>query len=142
MRFLRSKKFLVLFGLFAAGAGAAVAIAAVTSQSVIADSTSVRLRVLHTSAEGFDSGWHIHPGLAIVQVQEGSANIYENSCTPTTVAAGATFVQVPYTPVRVIATGHFVWTTTLVLNAPDPAQISLSAYSPGYNPCPTLPFVG
>ena len=57
-------------------------------------------------------------------------------------AAGDTFVQIPYVPVRVIATGHFVWTTTLVLNAPDPAQIALSAYSPGYNPCPTLPFGG
>jgi hypothetical protein len=142
MRFLRSKKFLVLFGLVAAGAGAAVAIAAVTSQSVIVDSTAVRLRVVHTSAEGFDSGWHVHPGLAIVQVQEGSAQIYENSCTPKTLAAGDTFVQIPYEPVRVIATGHFVWTTTLVLNAPDPVQIALSAYSPGYNPCPTLPFVG
>jgi hypothetical protein len=143
MRVLRSKKFLVLVaGVVAAGVAAAIAIPAITSQSVILDTTSVHLRVVHTSAEGFDSGWHVHPGLAIVQVQEGSVQIYENSCTPKALAAGDTFVQVPYEPVRVIATGHFVWTTTLVLNAPDPAQIALSAYSPGYNPCPTLPFVG
>ena len=143
MRLLRSKKFLVVLGVVVgAGIGAAIAIAAVTSQSVIVDTTAVRLRVLHTSAEGFDSGWHVHPGLAVVQVQEGSAQIYENSCTPKALAAGDTFVQIPYEPVRVIATGHFVWTTTLVLNATDPAQIALSAYSPGYNPCPTLPFVG
>jgi hypothetical protein len=143
MRVLRSKKFLVLVaGVVAAGVAAAIAIPAITSQSVILDTTSVHLRVVHTSAEGFDSGWHVHPGLAVVQVQEGSVNIYENSCTPTTVAAGGTFVEVPYVPVRAIATGHFVWTTTFVLNAPDPAQIALSSYSPGYNPCPTLPFVG
>src|SRR6266581_644736 len=103
MRILRSKKFLVLLGIVvAAGAGAAIAIAAVTSQSVIVDTTAVRLRVVHTSAEGFDSGWHVHPGLAIVQVQEGSAQIYENSCTATTVAAGATFIEVPFQPVRAI----------------------------------------
>jgi hypothetical protein len=143
MRVLRSKKFLVpLAGVVIASVAAAIAIPAVTSQSVITDTTSVHLRIQKTIADGFDSGWHVHPGLAIVQVQEGSVQIYENSCTPKALAAGDTFVQIPYVPVRVIATGHFVWTTTLVLNAPDPAQIALSAYSPGYNPCPTLPFVG
>ena len=140
MHLLRSKKFLVLVGIVvAAAAGAAIAIAAVTSQSVIVDTTAVRLRVVHTSAEGFDSGWHVHPGLAIVQVQEGSAQIYENSCTPKTVGPGDTSIEIPYQPVRAIGTGHIVWTTTFVLNAPDPFLIPLSSYSPGLNPCPTLP---
>ena len=143
MRIVRSKKFLVLLaGLVTAGIAAAIAIAAVTSQSVITDTTSVHLRIQKTIADGFDSGWHVHPGLAIVQVQEGSIQIYENGCTATTVAAGATFIEVPFQPVRAIATGHVVWTTTFVGNAADPFQITLSAYSPGYNPCPTLPFVG
>ncbi len=143
MRLLRSKKFLVLLGgIVAAGIGAAIAIAAVTSQSVITDTTSVHLRIQKTIADGFDSGWHVHPGIAIVQVQEGSIQIYENGCTPKTVAAGDTSIEVPFQPVRAIATGHVVWTTTFVLNGPDLFQIPLSSYSPGLNPCPTLPFVG
>lgn len=140
MRVLRSKKYLVLLaGLVAAGSAAAIAIAAVTSQSVIADTTNVHLRVQRTIADSFDTCWHVHPGLAIVQVEEGSINIYENGCTPKTVAPGDTFIEIPYTPVRAIGTGHVVWTTTFVLNGPDPFQIPLSRYSPGANPCPTLP---
>ena len=116
MRVLRSKKFLVLLaGLVTAGTAVAIAVAAVTSQQVITDTTNVHLRVQRTVADGFDSGWHVHPGLAIVQVEEGSLQIYENGCTPKTVAAGDTFIQVPFQPVRVIATGHVVWTTTFVL---------------------------
>jgi hypothetical protein len=140
MRVLRSKKFLVLLaGVVVAGSAVAIAIAAVTSQQVITDTTNVHLRIQKTIADGFDSGWHVHPGIAIVQVQEGSIQIYENSCTPKTVAAGDTSIEVPFQPVRAIATGHVVWTTTFVLNGPDLFQIPLSAYSPGLNPCPTLP---
>jgi len=139
MHVLRSKRFLVLLAVFAtAAAAAAIAVAAVTSQQVITDTTSVHLRVQRTIADGFDSGWHIHPGLAIVQVEEGAIQIYENSCTPKTVAAGDTFIEVPFRPVRAIATGHVVWTTSFVLNGPDLFQIPLSAYSPGLNPCPSL----
>jgi hypothetical protein len=140
MGFLRSKKFLVLLAsLAAAGIAVAVAIPAVISQSVVADTTSPRLRVVKLSANGFDNGWHIHPGLAIVQVQQGSIQIYQGSCTPKTVGAGETYVEVPYEPVRGIATGPVVWTTTFVTNGPDLPQIPLSSYSPGLNPCPTLP---
>jgi hypothetical protein len=140
MRVLRSKKFLVLLAvLVTAGSAAAIAIAAVTSQQVITDTTNVHLRVQRTIADGFDSGWHVHPGLAIVQVEEGSINLYENGCTPKTVGPGSTSIEIPFRPVRAIATGHVVWTTTFVLNGPDPVQISLSSYSPGLNPCPTLP---
>jgi hypothetical protein len=110
----------------------------VISQSVITDTTSVHLRIQKTTADGFDSGWHVHPGLAIVQVQECSIQIYANGCTPKTVAVGDTFIEVPFQPVRAIATGHVVWTTTFVLNGPDLFQIPLSAYSPGLNPCPSL----
>jgi len=139
MHVFRSKRFLVLLAVFAtAAAAAAIAVAAVTSQQVITDTTSVHLRVQRTIADGFDSGWHIHPGLAIVQVEEGAIQIYENSCTPKTVAAGDTFIEVPFRPVRAIATGHVVWTTSFVLNGPDLFQIPLSAYSPGLNPCPSL----
>ena len=136
----RSKTFLVLLAmLVTAATAAAIAVAAVTSQTVITDTSNVHLRVQRTTAEGFDSGWHIHPGIAIVQVEEGSINLYENSCTPKTLAAGSTSIEIPFRPVRAIATGHVVWTTTFVLNGPDPFQIPLSTYAPGLNPCPTLP---
>jgi hypothetical protein len=140
MRILRSRKFLVLFvAVVAAGIGAAIAIAAVTSQQVITDTTNVHLRVQKTIADGFDSGWHVHPGLAVVQVEEGSLQIYENGCTPKTVAAGDTSIEIPFEPVRAIATGHVVWTTTFVVDNAGLFLIPLSSYSPGLNPCPTLP---
>src|SRR6266540_2468322 len=140
MRVLRSKKFLVLLaGVVVAGSAVAIAIAAVTSQQVITDTTNVHLRIQKTIADGFDTGWHVHPGLAVVQVQEGSIQIYENSCTPKTVAAGDTFVEIPFEIVRSIATGHVVWTTSFVLDKAGDSTIPLSSYSPGRNPCPTLP---
>lgn len=140
MSVLRSKTFLVLLAMLVTAVTAvAIAVAAVTSQTVITDTSNVHLRVQRTIAEGFDSGWHVHPGLAIVQVEEGSINLYENGCTPRTLAAGGTAIEVPFRPVRAIATGHVVWTTTFVLNGADPFQIALSAYAPGLNPCPTLP---
>jgi hypothetical protein len=140
MRVLRSRKFLLLLaGFIAAGIGAAIAIAAVTSQQVVTDTTNVHLRVQRTIADGFDSGWHVHPGLAIVQVEEGSLQIYENGCTPKTVAAGDTSIEIPYQPVRAIATGHVVWTTSFVVDGSGLFLIPLSSYSPGRNPCPSLP---
>jgi hypothetical protein len=139
MRVLRSKKFLVLLaGLVITGSAVAIAIAAVTSQQVITDTTNVHLRVQKTVADGFDSGWHIHPGLAIVQVEEGSIQIYENGCTPKTVGPGDTFLEIPYEPVRAIATGHVVWTTSFVVDGSGLFLIPLSSYSPGRNPCPSL----
>jgi quercetin dioxygenase-like cupin family protein len=111
----------------------------VTSQQVITDTTNVHLRVQRTIADGFDTGWHVHPGLAVVQVEEGSIQIYENGCTPKTVAAGDTSLEIPFQPVRAIATGHVVWTTTFVLDGAGLFTIPMSSYSPGLNPCPTLP---
>ena len=141
MRALRSKKLLVLLaGVIVTGVTAAIAIPAVTSQQVVIDTSSLHLRTQVSTADGgFDTGWHIHPGLAIVQVQQGSIQIYENGCTAKTVNAGDTFIEVPWYPVRGIGTGHVVWTTTFVTNGPDPFQIPISAYAPGLNPCPTLP---
>jgi hypothetical protein len=140
MRVLRSKKFFVLLAvLVTAGSAVAIAIAAVTSQQVITDTTNMHLRVQRTVADGFDSGWHVHPGLSIVQVEEGSLQIYENGCTPKTVATGDTLIEVPYLPVRGIATGHVVWTTSFVVDGAGLFLIPLSSYSPGRNPCPSLP---
>jgi len=138
MRFVRSRKFLVLvIGLLAAGIAAAVAIPAVLSQQVVIDATTAHFRIVKTAADGFDSGWHVHPGVAIVQVQQGAFQIYQGSCTPRTVSAGDTYIEIPYEPVRAVATGRIVWTTTLITNQGDLPLIPLSAYSPGNaNPCP------
>jgi hypothetical protein len=135
---LRSKKMLALVAaLVAAGASAAMAVSASKTQ-VIADTTAVHMRIVKQTLDNFDSGWHIHPGLLVVTVHEGSIQFYENGCTPKTVGAGETTMETPYMPIRAIAT-HAVETVTFILNAPDPVTIPLSAYSPGYNPCPTLP---
>ena len=53
------------------------------------------------------------------------------------IGAGETYIEVPHLAVRAVATGHIAWTTTQIVNGADPAQIPLSAYSPGDpNPCP------
>jgi quercetin dioxygenase-like cupin family protein len=138
MPVLRSRKFLALLAsLVVAGIAAAVAIPAVVSQQIINDGTSVHFRVVRTIADGLDSGWHVHPGVAIVQVQEGSLRIYQGSCTPRTVGAGDTYIEVPHLAVRAVATGRVAWTTTLITNGPDLVQIPLAAYSPqDPSPCP------
>jgi hypothetical protein len=138
MSILRVNKILVLLvALVASSIVTAVALGAVTSQRVINDTSNVRFRVIRTVADGFDSGWHVHPGIAIVQVQEGSFQITQGSCTPKTVNAGDTYIEVPHLPVRAVATGHIAWTTTQITNGGDLPQIPLSAYSPGApNPCP------
>jgi len=138
MRILSVKKVLVLLIVTAvAGVVTAVAISAVTSQQVINDTHNVRFRVIRTVADGYDSGWHVHPGIAIVQVQEGSFQIYQGSCTPKTVNAGDTYIEVPHMAVRAVATGHIAWTTTQITNGADLPQIPWAAYSGGAAaPCP------
>jgi hypothetical protein len=115
MRILRSKKVLVVFVSTAVGAAvlAGTALSGLISQTIVRDSTSVHLRVVRSLADTYDSGWHIHPGPAIVQVQEGSFQITQGTCTPVTVSAGQTFVEVPFLPVRAVASGRVAWTTTL-----------------------------
>src|SRR4029453_15800915 len=127
MRRIRSKRLLVVLAStgVAAGVFAAVALPALVSQQVINDANGVHFRVVRTVADGFDSGWHVHPGVAIVQVQQGSFQITQGSCTPTTVSAGQTYIEVPHLAIRAVAMGRVVWTTTLVTNPGDPPQIPL-----------------
>ena len=138
MRALRSKRFgAALAAVVVAGASAVIGIAATTTQ-VISDTTAVHLRIQKATLDNYDSGWHIHPGLVVVKVHEGSLQVYEDGCTPKTVAAGETTIEAPYAPIRV-KTAHAVETVTFILNGPDQVAVPLSAYSPGYNPCPSLP---
>ncbi len=108
---------------------ATAAIAAVLSSTVLTDGSNVHLRVTRTVADGFDSGWHSHPGLVIVQVQEGSLQISQGSCTPKTINVGETYVEVPFVPARAVATGRAAWTTTFLVRYEDPL-LSPTATSP------------
>jgi hypothetical protein len=112
----------------AAAIGVGIASAVVTS-AILADTNVVREKIVRTqftpSAEQltFAAGWHMHPGLSIVQVQEGRLTILQ-SCRSTKVGPGETFVEVPYLPVNAVASGPVKWTTTFVLadstpGAPD-----------------------
>jgi hypothetical protein len=124
MRFLRSKKLIALVAVvLVAGAAAGVGISAVIGRTIVADGQNIHYQIVRSVADGFDSGWHIHPGLAIVQVQEGSVQITQGSCTPKTLNAGDTLVEVPYTPVRAVATGRFVWTTTFLVRYEEAVTI-------------------
>ena len=128
MRFFRSRKVLVLGGAVLAAASLAVAgISAASSQQVMSEGTNLHMRVVKTVADSFDSGWHIHPAPAIVQVQEGSFQITQGNCTPRTVGAGETYIETPYVPVRAVSTGRVVWTTTLLGKFEDKLLTPVSA---------------
>ena len=113
---------------FASGAallvGGALAYAAST---VVVDTTNVRLRVVQSEfADGFDSGWHTHPGPVIVQVREGNFKIYQGGCEPHVVHEGETYVEVPFVPVRAVAKGRIAWTTSQILPAVEPPQTNIA----------------
>ena len=118
-----NRKVVAVAAVFALGATAVgIAVAAVTSSTTLADTPSARLLVVRSEADGLDSGWHQHPGPAIVQVQEGHFMIYQRSCAPTIVGPGETYIEVPYLPVRGVATGVVRWTTTFIIpNGVPPA---------------------
>jgi hypothetical protein len=132
MRILRSKKAIAVLvsSVVAVGALAAAGISGVISQTVLADGENIHYQVVRRVADDFDSGWHIHPGPAIVQVQQGSFQITQGGCTAKTVNAGDTFIEVPYLPVRAVATGRVAWTTTLV------GRYEEQLLTPVANPCP------
>jgi hypothetical protein len=132
MRLLRSKKVIVVLAttLVAVGALAAVGISGVVSQTVLADGENIHFQVIRRVADDFDSGWHIHPGPAILQVQQGSFQITQGGCTAKTVNAGDTFIEVPYLPVRAVATGRVAWTTTLY------GRYEEQLLTPVATPCP------
>jgi quercetin dioxygenase-like cupin family protein len=132
MRILRSKKMITLAGVVVVAAAlAATGLSAVWAQVVQADTVGgVHFRIVSTSASDFDSGWHTHPGLAIVQVVQGSLQITQGSCTAKTVGVGETFIEVPFVPVRATAVGRVVWTTTFLLKTEDPVLTTVAS------PCP------
>jgi hypothetical protein len=122
-----------------AALGASMALAGVVSQQVLfppsGNSSPANIRIVHTVADDFDSGWHTHPGPAIVQVQEGQFKIYQQGCEPKVVDKDETFVEVPGVPVRGVAKGPVEWTTTLVIPGAFGGNPAPLAQSPAADPC-------
>jgi len=131
--FFRSRYFVaVVAAVLGAAVVAAVGLAGAWTTTVQTDSKPAVLRVVNTYAGNFDSGWHSHSGIAIVQVTKGSLVITEGyDCKPKTVAVGDSFFEVPYTPVRAVGVGEIQWTTTFVLANDEPTTIPVSK-----SPCP------
>jgi quercetin dioxygenase-like cupin family protein len=126
--FRPGKKIVLALAIVAVAATAGVAVAA---QTVATDTDNVHLRIVKSQFDdGFDSGWHTHPGPAIVQVQKGRFKIFDGSCEPTIVGAGETYVEVPNAPVLAVAKGEIEWTTTLIY------ETGQAAATPVASPCP------
>lgn len=131
MRVLRSKKLIALVAaVVVAAAGTGVGLSAVLSRTTLADATNIHYSIVKFVANDYDSGWIMHPGLVVVQVQEGSLQITQGSCTPKTVGPGETFIKVPYVPVRGVSTGRVVFTATFLV----PYELPLII--PATSPCP------
>ena len=110
---------------------ATVALPAVIGETVVRDGQNLHYRFTRLTADGLDTGWHIHPGLAVLQVQEGSLQVtVQGNCTAKTVAAGDTYVEAPFVPVRVVATGRVVFNVALYVPYEEPFT------SRAASPCP------
>lgn len=110
---------------------AATAGVAAAAQTIVTDTDNVHLRIVKSQFnDGFDTGWHTHPGPAIVQVQQGRFKIFQGNCQPTTVRAGETYIEVPNVPVLAVAKGPIEWTTTLIY------ETGQAAGTPVASPCP------
>ncbi len=127
---LRSKKGIVLLAAFLGAATlSGVGLADVWSSSVSQDTTNVRLRIQHLSTSNFDSGWHRHPGLVVVQMEEGSLTSTGSNCVKKTYGPGDTFIEIPYTPARVVGVGYAKFTVTYLLRYDDPLSTAAATVS-------------
>jgi quercetin dioxygenase-like cupin family protein len=130
---LRPKKGWIVVGILviAASVGVGVALATVTS-TILADTTSVRLRIDRSEfvptadQPEFSSGWHTHPGPVIIQVQEGRLKITQGTCHPNVVGAGKTYIETAELPVLATADQAAKWTATLIVPAGVPLRTNAS----------------
>ena len=126
MRLLRRKRWVVVVAALVIGGviGAGVA-RALTTTTVVADTNTVRERIATISTDGnFNSGWHIHPGPVIVQVQAGYLKITQGTCHPNVIGPGETYIETPGVPVIAEADHAVSWTITEIFpnsapGAPD-----------------------
>lgn len=137
---LRSKPLLVPVVLVILGAVfASVAYAAIASRQVYAEGSglSYRFERVSSDAAGFDSGWHIHPGLVVVQIEAGSVQFTQGSCIARTFGPGETIVEVPWKPARFVAPAAATWTTSFIIPAGQQLTVPQRTYSPQQpTPCP------
>jgi len=140
MHALRSKAVIVpLLVLILGAVLAAVAYGAVVSRQVLAEGSNLQYRFERqtSDASGFDSGWHIHPGVVIFQVESGSVQIFQGSCTARTLNAGDTYIEVPWKPIRAMSSGAVTWTISVFVPTGQALAVPLAAYTPQQpNPCP------
>ena len=148
MRALSWKALVALLGtaaiLGACSIGMALAATAPAQKAIVVEYGNLRLRIVESSYTptaadpNYDSGWHIHPGLAIVQVKSGTFDITQVGCTPTKVGPGQTFSEIPNTPVRAVSEGAIKWTTSLLLwNTGGSGPFSPAPLTPlASGPCP------
>jgi hypothetical protein len=84
------------------------------------DSTDVRIQRLEFAA-GSSSGWHHHPGIVIVTIEQGSVTLWQADCTGTTYGPGLpdgnVFVEGGDEPVQATSTDGA--TNYVVFVAPD-----------------------
>ena len=148
MKALSCKAIVALLGtalvLTAVSISVALAATAPVQKAIVDEYGNLRLRIVEsdytpTAADpNFNSGWHTHPGLAIVQVKSGTFDITQVGCTPTKVGPGQTYIEIPNTPVRAVSEGAIKWTTTLLLwNTGGSGPFSPAAATPlASGPCP------
>ncbi len=93
-----------------------------------------------TVGPGGSSGWHSHPGGALVVVHDGSLTVYEavgDRCEIATYSAGQSFVERPGEVDQVINTGTVPY--TLFVTFPRvPAGASARTDEPNPGTCPGL----
>jgi quercetin dioxygenase-like cupin family protein len=131
-RVVRSKTAMVLIAAVLGAAVAAAVAVADTWTSTVQNDSNAHLRIVYTYANNFDSGWHFHPGVAIVQITKGSLTLTQApDCKPKTVSAGDTVIEVPYHATRAVGVGETAWTTTFVLANSEAPTTPVSG-----NPCP------
>ena len=131
-RLVYSKISLVLVAALLGGAVVAAAAVGDVWTTTVQNDSNAHLRIVYTYASNFDSGWHYHPGVAIVQVTKGALTITQApDCKPKLVSAGETSIEVPYHATRAVGVGETAWTTTFVLANSEPPTTPVST-----NPCP------
>ena len=120
---LRSRKWIALVAFLAGGAVVAGVAYAATTSTVVADTNVVRERIVTTTTDGdFSSGWHIHPGPVIIQVQEGYLKITQTTCHPNVIAPGETYIETAGVPVLAVADKAAKWTTTQIFPNSHPGD--------------------
>jgi quercetin dioxygenase-like cupin family protein len=91
-----------------------------------------------TVTPGGSSGWHSHPGGAIVVVQQGSLTVYDamsGHCHTTTYTAGQAFIERPDDVMNVVNTGTVPY--TLFVTFPRvPVGASARTDEPNPGTCP------